>query len=124
MNSFVRYFAIFLLLFSFPLNSKEPKKNEVQASKKPTIDFNNIELRLLGPAVFGGRISDLAINPNNKKEFYVAVASGGVWKTTNGGQTWATTTDEFAALGIADIVINPLNPDVIYVATGDGDATD
>lgn len=122
MNSFVRYFAIFLLLFSFPLNSKEPKKNEVQASKKPTIDFNNIELRLLGPAVFGGRISDLAINPNNKKEFYVAVASGGVWKTTNGGITFDPIFDTYGSFSIGCVAIDPNNPFIVWVGTGENNS--
>ncbi|MEJ5245326.1 MAG: T9SS type A sorting domain-containing protein [Bacteroidota bacterium] len=75
-----------------------------------------------------GRLNCVIEDPRydgvTNKTIFVGGASGGVWKTTNGGQTWATTTDEFAALGIADIVINPLNPDIIYVATGDGDATD
>jgi photosystem II stability/assembly factor-like uncharacterized protein len=75
-----------------------------------------------------GRLNCVVEDPRydgvTNKTIFVGAASGGVWKTTNGGQTWATTSDDFAALGIADIVINPLNPDVIYVATGDGDATD
>ncbi len=122
MNSLVKYFAIFLLLFYFPLNSKEPKKNEVPASKKPTIDFNNIELRLLGPAVFGGRISDLAINPNNKKEFYVAVASGGVWKTTNAGITFDPIFDTYGSFSIGCVAIDPNNPFIVWVGTGENNS--
>ncbi len=69
-------------------------------------------------------IEDPRYNGTTNKTIFVGAASGGVWKTTNGGQTWSTNTDWFAALGIADIAIDPINPDIIYVATGDGDATD
>ena len=44
--------------------------------------------RNVGPATTSGRIADLAVNPNNTAEMYIALASGGVWKTTNNGTTW------------------------------------
>jgi photosystem II stability/assembly factor-like uncharacterized protein len=50
--------------------------------------------------------------------------AGGFWKSTNGGATWNTTTDDLGTLGVSDIAVNPDNPNIIYIATGDGDAGD
>ena len=47
-----------------------------------------IKLRSIGPALMSGRISDIAIHPTNKNIWYIAVGSGGVWKTVNSGTTW------------------------------------
>ena len=52
------------------------------------VSLNVFKLRSIGPALTSGRISDFAVNPNNRREFYVATASGGVWKTSNSGTTF------------------------------------
>ena len=49
---------------------------------------SGLSFRNIGPAVASGRIGDIAVNPNNSSEYYLAVASGGVWKTTNHGNTY------------------------------------
>ncbi len=66
------------------------------ASEKPirkddtlSSTFNGLAFRSIGPALTSGRIADIAVNPKNISEYYVAAASGGVWKTTNGGTTYA-----------------------------------
>jgi PKD repeat protein len=68
-----------------------------------------------------GRINQISFDPNNANIFYVAAPDGGVWKTTDGGNTWQPITDDFASLGVSDIAISPQNPDIIYIATGDRD---
>jgi opacity protein-like surface antigen len=50
--------------------------------------FMGLEMRSIGPAFMSGRISDIAIDPNDQSTWYVGVGSGGVWKTVNGGTTW------------------------------------
>jgi len=67
-----------------------------------------------------GRINCIAIHPTSPNIMYVGAAAGGVWKTTNGGTTWSSSTDQLASISVADIAINPQNPSTIYVATGDG----
>lgn len=67
-----------------------------------------------------GRINTVEFHPSNPAIFWVGSASGGLWKTTDGGNTWSTTTDFLAAIGISDIAVDPQNPDNIYIATGDG----
>ena len=71
-----------------------------------------------------GRINCIAFHPFDSSIMYAGAPSGGFWKTTNGGQTWSTTTDQLAAIGISDIAVIPQNPNIIYLATGDGDGLD
>jgi len=71
-----------------------------------------------------GRINCIAFHPFDSNIIYVGAPSGGLWKTTNGGQSWTTSTDQLAAIGISDIAIVRQNPNIIYLATGDGDGRD
>lgn len=68
-----------------------------------------------------GRINCMAFHPTNANTFWVGSPGGGLWKTTNGGNTWSTNTDNLPVLGVSDIAINPSNASIIYIATGDGD---
>ena len=68
-----------------------------------------------------GRINCIAFHPTDSNTMWVGAPSGGVWKTTDGGKSWNTTTDALAAIGVSDIAVNPKNPEIIYLATGDGD---
>ncbi|MFW6302100.1 MAG: PKD domain-containing protein [Bacteroidales bacterium] len=71
-----------------------------------------------------GRLNCVSFHPTDPDIIYVGAPSGGLWKTTDGGSTWATTTDDLPSIGISDIAIHPLDPETIYIATGDGDARD
>jgi hypothetical protein len=66
-----------------------------------------------------GRVSAIAADPTNANVIYVGAASGGVWKTTNGGQTWFPLTDSQDTLNIGAIAIAPSSPNVIYAGTGE-----
>lgn len=78
-----------------------------------------LELRSIGPALMGGRIADIAVHPDRGSTWYVAVASGGVWKTSNAGVTWHPVFDEENSYSIADVEIDPGDPDVVWVGTGE-----
>lgn len=67
-----------------------------------------------------GRINVVRIHPTNPNILFVGAACGGVWKSTDGGSTWSTSTDLLPSVAVADIAINPVHPDTMYVATGDG----
>ncbi len=71
-----------------------------------------------------GRINCIEFHPTDQNIFWIGSPSGGIWKTTDGGNSWATTTDELPSIGVSDIAVDPTDPDVLYVATGDGDAAD
>ncbi len=79
----------------------------------------NYPIRNIGPVVQGGRVTDFAINSKDTKQFYVAYASGGVYKTVNNGITFDPVFDNQGALTIGDIAMAPSNAEVLYVGTGE-----
>lgn len=81
--------------------------------------FSGLKFRNIGPALTSGRIADIAIHPENENIWYVAVGSGGVWKTTNSGTTWKPIFDNQASYSIGSIAIDPSNPHTIWVGTGE-----
>ena len=78
-----------------------------------------LPLREIGPALMGGRIADIAVHPHRSSTWYIAVGSGGVWKTTNAGVTWDAIFEDESVYSIGDVAIDPNNPDVIWVGTGE-----
>jgi len=74
------------------------------------------------PAYGGGagRVNVIRIHPADTNIIYIGSAGGGVWKSTDGGNSWSTTTDKYPVTSIADIAIDATNGNNIYVATGDG----
>jgi photosystem II stability/assembly factor-like uncharacterized protein len=87
-----------------------------------TPTFNGLRLRLIGPAFTSGRISGFAVDPNNPTRYYVAVASGGVWKTTNAGTTWTPIFDSESSYSIGAIALDPKNPLTVWVGTGENNS--
>ena len=81
-----------------------------------------LRFRSIGPAVISGRISDLAIHPTNRSIWYVATASGGLWKTTNSGTTFSPIFDSQNSYSIGEVVLDPNNPNVVWVGTGENNA--
>lgn len=71
-----------------------------------------------------GRLNFVRFDPNNTSIIYVGTPDGGLWKTTNGGTSWTTNTDQLAVIGVSDIAIDPTNSQIMYLATGDFDAPD
>ncbi|WP_273567292.1 WD40/YVTN/BNR-like repeat-containing protein [Maribacter halichondriae] len=80
---------------------------------------SGLQLREIGPALMGGRIADIAVNPNDRSEWYVAVGSGGLWKTTNNGITWKPIFDDQPSYSIGAVTLDPNNPNVVWVGTGE-----
>jgi len=94
---------------TFNLNSQEKSQNP----------FSGLEFRNIGPAMTSGRIADIAIHPENENIWYVAVGSGGVWKTMNSGTTWTPIFDKEKVYSIGCVTIDPNNPHTIWVGTGE-----
>ncbi|NDD63156.1 MAG: hypothetical protein EBZ36_04125 [Acidobacteria bacterium] len=82
--------------------------------------FDRLEWRSIGPAIFAGRVTDVEGVPGNPKIVYVASASGGLWKTVNGGVTWRPIFERQGTISLGDIAIDPGNPEVIWAGTGEG----
>ena len=68
-----------------------------------------------------GRVNRIRFNPTNTKIVYACAPSGGLWKSTNGGTSWSTNTDQLLGIGTSDVAIDPSNTNIMYLATGDGD---
>jgi photosystem II stability/assembly factor-like uncharacterized protein len=66
-----------------------------------------------------GRINCIAFHPSDPNTYFVGVAQGGLWKTTNSGQTWTPLTDNLPILRISDIAIDPINPNIMYISVCD-----
>jgi len=64
-------------------------------------------LRNVGPAFLSGRIADIAVHPNNESVWYVAVGSGGVWKTENAGTTWTPIFDDQPTYTTGCVTLTP-----------------
>ncbi len=92
--------------------------------------FNAGNWTLIGPSVIpnggnAGRLNFIKVHPTNADIMFVGSPSGGLWRTDDGGITWATNTDQVAhVIGCTDLAIDPNNTDIMYLATGDGDAGD
>ncbi len=66
-----------------------------------------------------GRVTALAMDPRNGNVVYLGTALGGVWKTTDAGNTWTPLTDDQPSLAVGAIALAPSNPDIVYVGTGE-----
>src|SRR5437762_6839198 len=84
--------------------------------------FSGLKLRSIGPAIASGRVVGFAVHPNDRSHYYVAVASGGVWKTTNAGTTWAPVFDREGSYSVGCVVLDPKNPHVVWVGTGENNS--
>ncbi len=78
-----------------------------------------LKFRSIGPAFTSGRIADFAVNPNNFSEFYVAAASGNIWKTNNNGITFKPVFDSYGAYSIGCLAIDKKNTNVVWAGTGE-----
>lgn len=79
-----------------------------------------IEPRELGPTTLGGRISDIAVYEKDPRIMYVGSASGGVWRSEDGGRVFLPVFDKQLTLSIGAVAVNPDNPDEVWVGTGEG----
>jgi len=91
----------------------------IQAAEHP---LAGIPLRNIGPALTSGRVADFAFHPVKNQTFYVAMASGGVWKTENNGITWKPVFDNEGSFAIGVVEINPSNPNIVWVGSGENNA--
>jgi photosystem II stability/assembly factor-like uncharacterized protein len=93
--------------------------NETATQLLSSETLEGLKLRSIGPALMGGRISDIVVHPGDRSTWYVAVGSGGVWKTENAGTTWIAIFDEQASYSIGCIALDPNNPEVVWVGSGE-----
>jgi photosystem II stability/assembly factor-like uncharacterized protein len=84
--------------------------------------FSGLELRGIGPALTSGRVGDLAVDPRDPRTWYVAVASGNLWKTTNAGTTFTPIFDDQPSYSIGCVTIDPKDSLTVWVGTGENNS--
>src|SRR5947209_6612358 len=79
----------------------------------------NLKPRELGPTNMGGRIADIAVYEKSPRIFYVASASGGLFKTENGGITLAPVFDKEGSISLGAVAVSQKDPNLVWVGTGE-----
>ncbi|MGI8581884.1 MAG: WD40/YVTN/BNR-like repeat-containing protein, partial [Chitinophagaceae bacterium] len=129
----MKYTLSFIAMFILLTGNQALSQKKVTASKQKGIadtikqdkkdpwqsTFSGLKFRSIGPALVSGRIVDLAVNPKNISEYYVASANGGVWKTTNAGVTYTPLFDNEGSCSIGCVAIDPTNTNVVWVGSGE-----
>ena len=113
--------AILLLAFVYFAMPVQAKKNkeETKTDSLKASTFSGMKWRSIGPAFTSGRIADFAVNPEDPATYYVAAASGNIWKTTNNGTTFLPVFDNYGAYAIGALAMDPNNPNVVWAGTGE-----
>lgn len=114
-STFLSFIALLLCLQT--IHSQKTKKEDKQALD--TIKISGLKWRSIGPSLTSGRISDIAVNPNNPFEYYVASSAGGVWKTINSGIEYTPVFDGEGSFSIGCVTIDPNNTNVVWVGSGE-----
>ncbi len=108
-------FITLLVILCLTLNLGAQKSSET----KKNSTLSGLKFRSIGPAFMSGRIADIVINPENQNIWYVAVGSGGVWKTENSGTTWIPLTDKQPFYSTGCLTLDPNNPNIVWLGTGE-----
>jgi photosystem II stability/assembly factor-like uncharacterized protein len=111
-----------LLVALSAVAADEPKPADKPAEATPSSPFAGLKFRSLGPALTSGRVVGFAVDPHNRGHYFVAVASGGVWKTTNAGTSWTPVFDEQGSYSIGCVALDPRNSNVVWVGTGENNS--
>lgn len=118
--------AILILTISFDSQAQRNRKKSNTTSSTAfqlTSGMVNMQkFRSIGPAAYSGRIADIAVNPENPSEYYVGVASGGLWKTINHGTSFKPIFDNQSVFSIGCLAIDPNNPNILWVGTGENNS--
>lgn len=115
LSASIAYFAS-----TAPLRADE----EPESTDKPMSAgaFAGLKLRGIGPALMSGRVCDFAVDPAEPSHYYVAVCSGGVWETQNGGTTFKPIFDSQGSYSVGCITLDPNNPHVVWVGSGENNS--
>ncbi len=105
------------------LASPLPPKPVTTASPSPTPSpgpaFGNMSWRAIGPAAAGGRVAAVAGSATDPKLYYLGAAGGGVWKSSNGAQTWDPVFEKEGVAAIGAVTIDPTDNKTVWVGTGE-----
>jgi photosystem II stability/assembly factor-like uncharacterized protein len=109
-------------------SKKAPEAKKVESQEEKPKDlmssgtFSGLSFRSIGPAFVSGRVVSIAVNPNNRSQYFVGAASGGVWKTDNSGVTFTPVFENENSYSIGTVVIDPKDSNVVWVGTGENNS--
>lgn len=110
---------------AFPLDHIKPGAYEdakIWRNQKLSNKNSNVSWEFSGPVNIGGRITDIEVAHQDQNTYYVGAASGGIFKTTDAGNSWIPIFDDQPFLSIGDIELSQNNPDLVWVGTGEPNA--
>jgi photosystem II stability/assembly factor-like uncharacterized protein len=105
-----------------PARGGDGAKKEAPKGLHSAETWSGLELRPIGPALTSGRIVDISVDPRDARRWFLAVASGGVWKTTNAGTTWTPIFDKEGSYSIGTVLVDPHDSNVIWVGSGENNS--
>lgn len=105
--------SIFTAVFIFFLQTTSAQQFDANS-------FKNLKIRNVGPANMSGRITAIDVVQSNTKIIYLGAASGGVWKSENGGSAWESIFDDNPTVNIGAVAVQQDNPNIVWVGTGEG----
>jgi len=81
--------------------------------------LSGLKFRSIGPGITGGRIVDIAVNPEDHSEYFVASGHGSLWKTENHGVTFSPSFEGQGSFAMGAVELDPSNPNIVWVGTGE-----
>ncbi|MFZ9687457.1 MAG: WD40/YVTN/BNR-like repeat-containing protein [Chitinophagaceae bacterium] len=123
-----RFFYSLFLLFCFSATLAQTRDTQgalrqnafsmhnILRSSSP---YKNLQWRNVSPDIISGRCTEVLGVPGNRNIIYASFASGGLWKTSNAGESWDPLSDQIGTLSIGSFDVAPSNPNIIYVGTGE-----
>src|SRR5712691_2853041 len=118
-----------LVALATPVHGQGKKRPQGQPAAKADVSaaavapgadsLNNLRFRNLGPSVGGGRVTAVAGIPGDPNTYYVGAAAGGVWKTTDGGNSWDAVFADQPTASIGAVALAPSNPNLVWVGSGE-----
>src|SRR5689334_11045862 len=110
------------LLFSIPVAVLSLVAQQGAGPRLTSATVAGLAMRNIMGTFSSGRIADVAVDPRNRSVWYVATASGGLWKTTNHGVTFQPVFDEGGSYSLGAVAVDPTNPDTVWLGTGENQA--
>ncbi len=115
---------------SFPVAGRNLKAYDAYLKSHQSVERSTNAWESLGPSsntsgyAGTGRVGSVGFHPTDSDIIYVGSAGGGIWKTTDGGDSWTPISDYIGSIGVSAIIVDPSSPQTVYIGTGDGDASD
>ena len=111
-----------LILSFWAANALRAEEGDEADKPMSSKTFSGLKFRSIGPALMSGRICDFAVEPDDHSKYFVAVCSGGVWKTDNAGVTYKPIFDGQGSFSVGCLAMDPHNSNVVWVGTGENNS--